>query len=683
MGNSTDFNNKRWTSEGPVVYDLTQKFLSQKNMYAHDDAINLQGWWRFNENITITTDNPGGTAVDSSGKGNDSYYYGDPQGANNAVPTFSALSGDISNISSYAVNFSTSHTQASALGGIVHMGAGKSGSDGSLAALSTSSWKFYRDSFTISIWCKRASVSIPEDTGSGSWLWLLAGNTTDDEGNFGHAGVGISTTTSKLLFDVDASHSLNREAGAINADVHLMDDTDWHLVTTTYESSSHNWTLYLDGQFIGSHIDDPDLKSNDMFIVGGELDSLPGQGAEQGDGTWIGSIAEVALWSKVLSAESVAALYNAQSEVMWQVRDFRKKGSTVTNYKEGLEFLQGVNLKTIDQLHSYITAKIHPNSGYLSVAGNQEVITRWFDDQTSPTNSGYRQNFTALTVHTSRYQMDTGQGSLRVSLVPNHYMEQSTIGITQLHDDGAPFHDADPISAVKVIVTDPFELDVPMELLGASQMIYTEDVYTSMGAKQGDKFEIVSRFGVKTSDAYSGISLMDGVLEPFEIRKQVDRSSINHQFPASGVRGSIGPGEDTWRRNHFIKDQYDLDSAPLTPYFDGIELFGSDILSSAPSGSISLQGFVKSDYTPVTPFKDTTDMEQRTSKISDTELGHFLSSARHTFTGSAADGVMGVPSLYNDPYGDLGRNHKFATHGIEYFGSALGTDSIVYGDLKR
>jgi hypothetical protein len=191
--------------------------------------------------------------------------------------------------------------------------------------------------------------------------------------------------------------------------------------------------------------------------------------------------------------------------------------------------------------------------------------------------------------------------------------------------------------------------------------------------------------------SYSGISLMDGVIEAFPIRKVVDRSSIDVPFQPRGCRGEAGPGQDTFRRSFFIEDQFSVGNEASPPWLDSVELFGTDIAQQ--SGSFTLMGIVIDNPVLIKPFKDTTDLQVRMEQIKDIGIRETLfqwnhiSGSRSLHYGSGlGEGAARLGAIGTDiatSHGDLKPDHTYAAHGFDYIESELGTDSIVYGGLKR
>lgn len=257
--------------------------------------------------------------------------------------------------------------------------------------------------------------------------------------------------------------------------------------------------------------------------------------------------------------------------------------------------------------------------------------------------------------------------------------------------------------------------------------------------------DLVNQPPTRPGDSYTGIGLMDGVIEPFPIRSIADRSDMDIPFQVRGARGQVGDGEDAFRSEYFIEDQYALPGHynPMAPFLDDSgDIFGVDVMvpsgsshywgaggssnvnvnaditmkSSKFLGAFATEGFLNPNITYAKPFNDSSDLFERTKNISDNEIASallmrtFLSSSAATnhATGSVAKNMNHSYNTRLSLYGggsreaamagehfdgstehalNLKLNHVFPSRGgfseLNRRHHPIGTDSIVYTGLKR
>jgi hypothetical protein len=695
----------RWSDDGShVVYDLKRTFNGGgKSVYTGNSGKRtpggpkVVGWWDFDNSPDI-----------SAGVGRSLL-------ANGANLTGSGLTlGDGETPSTVISSGSTVFSSGDSLS----------------MSVTATQFSFKGKSWSVSAWVRLDQITedyavlFMRDTGSIHTSWWLA---VEDDG----VGDGVPRRwyvnmnggSAANQYQKGFTRTKSESGGSIPDWIPMRDgvtislDT-WCHVVLTYEAGirpeastqtnqlNNGLHLYIDGVEAKLDMSSFTQASRGQFA----LQELPatwyiGSTTDSGamaDMTWTGDIADFAVWSGALDEESVRGLFYAKDNVYYQIRNFANKGSTTTlvGQDEGLEledFLQGQTIKSFETLYKSTMPKIHANSDPLRVLNGKIQDQRWFDDDRSPSNFGYNEVTTPDPINhpnvqikvpvMSRVMLDTSKGKEKV--VPNHRIENRDLGMTSLGNDNRPFQDMDRYNPVVVIGTDPWDLQLPDELLGASFSVYDRDPVVTLDASgdpmvsfPGDSHYNLVHMGI---DSYSGISLMDGVLEPFPIRKIVDLSSIDIPFQTSGIRADGGMGHDTFRRSFFVEDQYMIGAPSAAPWLDSIEFFGSDVAQS--SGSFTQMGLVMDEVTLIRPFNDTTDLHIMHSAIGDSEIYAALTYLPH-LSGSLSlhYGINGADDGINDMgcrHSDLKRDHVYAAHGFDYIESPTRADSLMYGGLKR
>jgi len=89
-------------------------------------------------------------------------------------------------------------------------------------------------------------------------------------------------------------------------ETHLADLTDWHLVASVYDPANSRMQLYVDGQLVNSGWATQQLLSVGDINIGSRKDLT-----DQYDSTFTGSIDELAIFKKPLTADRVLEMYNA------------------------------------------------------------------------------------------------------------------------------------------------------------------------------------------------------------------------------------------------------------------------------------------------------------------------------------------------------------------------------------
>jgi hypothetical protein len=719
-------NDRIWTDDGPfILYDLKRTFLGGKaDVYTGNQGSQTFGkskllaWWSLGD-TSISGLSTTLAVVDASGNGHtmstESGKLPTP------VATNPGLAGKVNSLA-----FSLASPQERLIADdsdIFSFGDGTSDSP-----------------FTLSVWIKPAALAngyiLSKNNGSPDREWALR---------------AIDGKVYLYLYDGSASAIAPTAAIAITVGY-------WYHIVATYDGRGGNKAndgvkIYVNGVSLPIH----DTGSSAYVAMENTTARVTIGDPESSSTVFDGYIADVAIWKDVLDDESIRALYYAKDNVSYLARNWAHKGSTsvLVGQDIGLEqedFVQGYNIRSLETLYMSTQPKIHANSDPIRTIAGRSVNKRWFDDNMAPLNLGdegwstskgfvLKKSFFAdgsylptinepnvtkqfddgdtgvtttlyLTSSMARPSLDSAQAQSGITLAPNHVMENRDLGMTSLGNDDRPWTDMDRFNPLLVISTDPWDLELPAELLGASFSVYSRDIiitYDEFGniAEDGVGLEPLTsdagtahgaeqHFGGRMrsigEDSYSGISLMDGVIEPFPIRSVIDRSIIDTPFQTRGVRGGC-EADDIFRRSISIEDQYMRNGNTYAPWLDGVELFGSDIAQQ--SGSFAMMGIVIDDPTLIRPFKDTTDIQIRYHDITDEEMKNILSqwnyvsgsrSLHSTHGGEGSAVALGAANLFVPPGtrgADLRRDHVYAAHGFDYIESPLGADSIVYGGLKR
>ena len=243
-------------------------------------------------------------------------------------------------------------------------------------------------------------------------------------------------------------------------------------------------------------------------------------------------------------------------------------------------------------------------------------------------------------------------------IAPSHYLLDNDFGQADLYQDGGGFEETDSaLDPVRVVSSDPFSIVIPYEL-------------------------------VNTTDT----RLLDGVVDTFEVRKEVDRSAIDVPFRTKGTRGDL-VNSDSYRRSYLILDEVEVfqirqNSSSRTnpvrgtdPFLDSEDQFGlSDFfgveITDTMTGPVSSIGYVKPPTQTLAPFRDASDVEDVVNSFPTGSipgsLDYEMWSAVSALAGNTAPG-----------HSYLSRNHVSLARGFDYDNSKFGIDSLAYGGLLK
>lgn len=285
--------------------------------------------------------------------------------------------------------------------------------------------------------------------------------------------------------------------------------------------------------------------------------------------------------------------------------------------------LQGTELRHLWQLTSYTVLKIRGNTSLISTKGDVIQDQNFFNDTLTLVNLGSSGTGSHATLDT--------QG--RVGQTFDHRAERRDLGQTAIYADNSPFVEADSVERNPKIIIEqhPLDLNVPLSLVQASA---------------------------------ESLNSFDGVIEPLEIRRVADLSSIELPYIAHSIKADISNTNEK-RENILIVDNWSVNDKGTRPFLDSQQVFGN----------IDLPGAFSDEYIGILPFVDSTDSETfyLTGTLDD-EIRHELISG---FTSSSirytAAPVQGVVS------GTINARHGFVFSQNENFMY----DSIAFSGLLR
>jgi len=233
-------------------------------------------------------------------------------------------------------------------------------------------------------------------------------------------------------------------------------------------------------------------------------------------------------------------------------------------------FVQGVEIRSPQQLFSFTSPKLRGNISFGRTVDNVLQNQQFFNDSYSPENLG--------SVGTgSQVNLDS-HGKLGIEVI--HEVETRDFGMPSPFVGSEPFEEVDSQDPVTILGTHPFELVQPVSLVVAS-----------------------------------GLSSFNGTIEPFDIRKVVDRSSIELPFISRSIKGSMSITNEK-RESFVIGDNTDLRNSSTTPFLDSAGTFGTiDQPGAFSDADKRLAPFNDTDDTELFYRNDTLDTEMRNTMI--------------------------------------------------------------------
>ena len=209
--------------------------------------------------------------------------------------------------------------------------------------------------------------------------------------------------------------------------------------------------------------------------------------------------------------------------------------------------LQGIEIKTFDQVYQGMMPKIRPLNRNVLIVGDRRIDNlKMFDESLS-----------------------TSVSTEKIEEFPNFEMENLSFGVPKDFKDNTAFEDAMRFDPVTYLQDTYRELIYPQVLFNAS---------------------------ANDTDSY------DGAIEPLTIRSRASRNSIEAPWFAHDVRGAVSnAAEDVRRRcNPIVDFVFPVDTS-VEAYLD--ECFEEDMLG------LPQPPFFSEPSDLVTPFADGTDWE--------------------------------------------------------------------------
>lgn len=215
--------------------------------------------------------------------------------------------------------------------------------------------------------------------------------------------------------------------------------------------------------------------------------------------------------------------------------------------------LQGIEIKTFNQLYQGMSPKIRPiNNPIVVLDGTRIDNLNLFDEG-----------------------LISGIDKKKVEQFPNFEIENSSFGMPKDFRDEAIFEDMDKFDPVKFIQDN------------GSSLIYPQ-VLWNLSAKDIDSY--------------------DGVIEPLTIRSRASRNSIEWPYDSHDVRAALSnAAEDIRRRGNLLIDYIFQKEEPVEAYLD--EQFGHDTLE------INTPPYLMAPITSSHPFLDGTDWEDSANNL--------------------------------------------------------------------
>ena len=346
-----------------------------------------------------------------------------------------------------------------------------------------------------------------------------------------------------------------------------------------------------------------------------------------------GKVADVAIWSKELSALDVANVYGvSQNGAYRQVRNFgqvspdndtrvlgistQDRGFNISDWDPHVmdQYVQGINVVSVGQLLDYNAFRLRPNSSFIKTFNGRDLPRLAFDESMGTTTIGTGSAVAYVTLG--------GEG--KISERVSHEREQRDLGQIAVYDNGEVFEDTLDLDPVAIVSIDPLNIVLPSQLV-----------------------------------CQTSAEMMDGAIEPLTIRERIDGSSIEGPFFAHEIRGSVGDGSDAFRKCFLIVDGWDLDEpvSGSAPFLDSVE----------DMGNIDLPGAFSPDFAKVEPF---IDYQNDRDKI---------------YTSSNVTPTIASLLIKSGTWDDTSvRTYdKMAPHGFIFVNDPIGIDSIAFGGLKK
>tara|TARA_B100000131_G_scaffold87687_1_gene84525 strand:- start:4867 stop:6759 length:1893 start_codon:yes stop_codon:yes gene_type:complete len=482
--------------------------------------------------------------------------------------------------------------------------------------------------FSVSMWLKASSF------GSGLGVPIGSCDADNTSNRQWLIQVNSSGNLKVVLYDNSAGAYVwkTTNSGVLNIDT-------WEHVVLTYDGRSG--TSATNGVKVYVNLEESTYYAPSAIGTYSAMDGISQAkitvGAHIPSSTWCfaGSIADVAIWNKVLSSNEIENIHNVKSAGAYRlVRDFsrvspdndtrilgiatERKGFNTTGFKPDImnQFVQGINVKSFDQLLNYTATRIRPNSSFVKTLRGKDISRTTFDETVATT---------AITSgsHTSHVFLG-GEGRLSDRLTNER--EWRDLGQTAIYDTPGAFEDTLDLDPTAIVSRQPEDLILPYQMV-----------------------------------AQTSAELLDGTIEPLTIRSIIDRSSIEGPFYSHTFRADLGGQTDAFRRSYVITDgvsMHDIRTPEgASPFLDSVENLGKTDMPGAFSD-------YKSVIDPYVDYANDRDKEYTINSVS-----------------STISAVLVHSSSWKDS--DDRTHEKMAAHGFQYDNNPIGIDSIAYGGLKK
>jgi hypothetical protein len=205
------------------------------------------------------------------------------------------------------------------------------------------------NSFTISLWAR-----IEENRASAD-ISLFHQGTIQSTDNLLHARVYNSTEIQFAFWGNDLSAT------------GLSLDSNWHYYSFTYDATSRQRIIYLDGDTVGSDVSPSDYQGSGDFNIGREFG---------GTGYWDGDLDEISVWSKALTQSEIASnmhtcLSGNEADLLAYLDLEEITGSVITD-RATAQKLSGATLMQMTSLEN-VTQGVSNCSGFEAVPMNNTV----------------------------------------------------------------------------------------------------------------------------------------------------------------------------------------------------------------------------------------------------------------------------------------------------------------------
>jgi hypothetical protein len=332
------------------------------------------------------------------------------------------------------------------------------------------------------------------------------------------------------------------------------------------------------------------------------------------------------------------------------------------------QYEQGVYINDINILIGSAVSKLRPNNDFLKVkmGVRTRMVDGLYDDTEAPTSLALSGTSGSIAVYEKSYipmtffeSVSPGQGTgekysgVSSAPAPSHYNLDNDFGQPDYFQDGTAYEERDAsLNPLWIIEVDPAEIPV-----------------------------LISEEMVNSTEMTS----IDGVIDPFSVRKEADRSFTEIPFRFKGVRGDL-VNDNVYRRSAMIFDEQPTVvsrlrvGAPGTPslystdpFLDaGDELGLDDLAGTSDIGPVNLEGYLMPEESIVSPFKESDD----------NELTVLLLAASNDAVMRSV--VLNLSGSNNFPTHDfLSRDHITLGHGFVYDNNYTGVESLAFGGLLK